>query len=248
MEDVKIIEKILVENGRIIDKYILHRFLEDYTDINKKISALIDKGFLVKLRKGTYYIAKLGSLGYTSISTHIIANTIGQESFVSFEGALKSHGMFDQGIKKYRSISQRQYLSKQLEEITYEYVKVKYNQYFGFNIENVDGGSARIATKERALLDLIEYKKSISNISLVLEKLKEYKSDIKFWLLYKYSKSYSQTTIKIVGLLLDILEINSSKFGKLINRESTSRMLKVNDKFSNKWRLYYNSAIEKQIA
>lgn len=244
MKDLDLIEQILVENGRILTTIQLSVYLKKYNDIYNKISSLIDKGLLVKLKNGTYYIAKIGSLGYTSISNYIIANTIGEQSFVSFEGALKFHGLFDQGARKYRSISLKQYLSKKLENITYEYIKVRDDQYFGFNLEKVNGGTARIATKERALLDFIEYKRSISTVSLVLEKLSEHKSDIKLGLLYKYSKKYSQTTIKTIGLLLDIVKIDSTKFEKLINKESTSKMLKDSNKFSNKWRLYYNSVLE----
>jgi predicted transcriptional regulator of viral defense system len=247
MKDFKIIGKILLEKGRITTTAQLTTYLNNYADINKKISSLIDKGLLVKLKKGTYYIAKIGSLGYTSTSNYIISNAIGEKSFVSFEGALKYLGVFDQGIKKYRAISLNQYLSKELEDITYEYVKVKENMYFGFNNEKVDGGNARIATLERALLDILEYKRSINTVSIVLEKLNLYKSEIKFSLLYKYARNYSQTTVKTLGLLLDLVEVESSQLEKLINKKSTSHMSNKTDKFSNKWRLYYNSAIEKQL-
>jgi predicted transcriptional regulator of viral defense system len=244
MKDLKIIEKILVNEGRIITTSQLSSYLTEYKDINKKISTLIDKGLLVKLKRGTYFISKIGSLGYISISNYIIANIIGKQSFVSFEVALKYHGLFDQGLKKYRSISLKQYLNKTLEQTTYEYVNVKKEQYFGFNLEKVDGGNARIASKERALLDLLEYKRSINTVSLVLEKLTEHTTEIDLELLIEYALNYSQTTIKILGLLLDIARIDSKGLEKHVKRNSTSRMLNISDKFSNKWRLYYNSILE----
>lgn len=245
MRDLKIIEKILINEGRIITREQLHSYLAQYKDINKKVSTLINKGLLVKLKRGTYYISKIGSLGYTSISNYLIANTIGKQSFVSFEGALKYHGIFDQGLKKYRSISLKQYLTKTLEEITYEYVKVRKEQYFGFNVEKVDGGNAKIAIKERAILDLLEYKRSINTVSLVLEKLTEDSSEIDLQLLTNYALKYSQTTIKILGLLFDIAQIDSKKLEKHVKRNSTSRMLNTSEKFSNKWRLYYECVLEK---
>jgi predicted transcriptional regulator of viral defense system len=244
MKDLKIIEKILVNEGRIITTSQLSSYLTEYKDINKKISTLINKGLLVKLKRGTYFISKIGSLGYISISNYIIANIIGKQSFVSFEVALKYHGLFDQGLKKYRSISLKQYLNKTLEQTTYEYVNVKKEQYFGFNLEKVDGGNARIASKERALLDLLEYKRSINTVSLVLEKLTEHTTEIDLELLIEYALNYSQTTIKILGLLLDIARIDSKGLEKHVKRNSTSRMLNISDKFSNKWRLYYNSILE----
>ncbi len=247
MKDLKLIEQILINEGRIVKQKQLLSYLSCYSDKNKKISSLINKGFLVKLKKGTYYIAKIGSLGFTSISNYIIANIIGEKSYVSFESALKYHGLFDQGIKKYKSISLAQYIAKKLEETTYEYVKVKNDIFFGFNIENVDGGNAKIAHVEKALLDMLEYNRTINTVSIVLEKFNVYGNEIKFSRLNKYAKSFSQTTIKTLGLLLDLSEIDSTNLEKLVKKESTSRMLKDTDKFSNKWRLYYNSAIEKQI-
>jgi predicted transcriptional regulator of viral defense system len=248
MKDLKLIEKILINEGRIITTVQLSSYLTEYKDINKKISTLVDKGLLVKLKRGTYFISKIGSLGYLSISNYIIANIIGKQSFISFEAALKYHGLFNQGLKKYRSISLKQYLTKTLEKITYEYVNVKEEQYFGFNLEKVDGGNARIASKERALLDLLEYKRSINTVSLVLEKLTEHTTEIDFKLLIEYALNYSQTTIKTLGLLLDIAELNnkSKKLEKHVKRNSTSRMLNSSEKFSNKWRLYYNSILENQ--
>jgi predicted transcriptional regulator of viral defense system len=246
MKDLRLIEKILINEGHIITRNQLIPYISEYKDINKKISTLIDKGLLVKLKRGTYYISQIGSLGYISISNYIIANTIGEQSFLSFEAALKYHGLFDQGLKKCRSISKKQYLTKTLEEITYEYVKVKEEQYFGYNLEKVDGGSARIASKERALLDLLEYNRSINTISLVLEKLIEHNFEIDTKLLIEYATKYSQTTIKILGLLLDIAQIDSNKLEKYVKKNSTSRMLVSSNKFSNKWRLYYDSILDDQ--
>ncbi|MEA3357025.1 MAG: hypothetical protein U9Q67_01165 [Patescibacteria group bacterium] len=247
MKNISLIENILVDKGRIVKYTDLKEYLTDFSDINKKISTLIDKGFLVNLRRGVYYISKLGSLGYTSLSNYIIANSIGEESFVSFDAALKFHGLFDQGLKKYRSISKKQYLVKSIEEISYEYIKVKDSNFLGYELQDVDGGQARIATMERALLDIIEYKKSISSLSLVLEKFSNYQKDIDFKLMLKYLENYSQITVKIVGFFLDLIGKDSKSIEVLVNQKSTSRIFKSSSKFSNKWRLYYDSVLEEQL-
>jgi predicted transcriptional regulator of viral defense system len=247
MGDIKIIQNLLLEKGRIVKHSDLTDFLSNYNNINNKISNLAEKGFLVNLRRGVYYISKLGSLGYTSISNYIIANAVGEQSFVSFEAALKYHGMFDQGLKKIRSISRKQYLDKTIEEITYEYITVKGSSYFGYEKVKVDGGNARVATKERALLDLIEYRRSVLNISLFYEKLNNYSHEIDFKRLISYAENYSQLTIKIVGFLFDKIDENSEYINSLINEKSTSRISESSDKFSNKWRLYYDSALDELL-
>ena len=248
MKDISTIEKMLVNHGRIIDHQTFSSYFTHLSNINNKISSLIKKGWLVSLKKGTYYITKLGSLGYATVSSYFIANIIGKKSFVSFEGALKYHGMFNQGLKKYRSISAKQYLSKKLEGITYNYIAVSKKDYFGFNKEKLDENMIRIASKERALLDLIEYQRTIYSVSLVIEIFQNHKGDIDLNLLAKYLKRYSQVTIKTIGLILDWLEIDSTLTLKLItSKASTSKLLDTSDKFNNKWRLYYDSILGKQI-
>lgn len=245
MKALKVLEQIIIKEGRIVTHSTISKYLKEYSDINKKISSLISKGLLVNLRRGVYYISKLGSLGYTSVSSYLIANAIGKKSFVSFEAALKYHSLFNQGLKKYRSISQNQYLEKELENITYEYIKVKKDRYFGFQSEKVDGGNARIAEKERALIDLIEYQRTIGSVSLVLEKLSNYTQEIDFTKLCNYLKCFSQVTIKTFGLFLDNMQIKSSELEKMINKKSTSRLFDSSIEFNNKWRLYYDSVILK---
>ena len=100
MKDIQIIENLLLKKGRIIKYSDLQEVLSKYKDVNNKIFQLTEKGLLVNLKKGLYYISKIGSLGYTSISNYIIANAIGKNSFVSCKSALKYHGYFNQGLRK----------------------------------------------------------------------------------------------------------------------------------------------------
>ncbi len=247
MKDIEIIENLLVEKGRIIEYADLKEVLNKYKDINNKIFQLTEKGLLVNLKKGLYYISKIGSLGYTSISNYIIANAIGNNSFVSFKSALKYYGYFDQGLKKILSISTKQYLTKTIENISYEYVKVSDDKYFGYEQYKVDGGIARIATKERVILDIIEYKRTITNVSLIQDIIKNNLSDFNVDKFNSYIKNYSQLTTKTLGLLLDFNNVNTEEINSLINKKSTSRMSKKADNFSNKWRLYYNSILEEDL-
>lgn len=248
MKDIKILEQLLIEKGRIITHLDLKKSLESYKNINNKINLLVKNGWLVNLKKGQYYITKLGSLGYTSISSLIIANQIGRGSFVSFEMALKHHGFFDQSVKKIRSISLKQYQSKKLENLLYQYITVNQNKYFGFGEQTVDGGIALVADKERALIDLIEFQRTANTVSLVLEKLNNHQKDLDFDLLIKYLKNYSQVTIKAFGLLLDLLKLDSKSIQSLVeNTTSTARLFKKSDSFNSKWRLYYDDVIINQV-
>jgi predicted transcriptional regulator of viral defense system len=247
MKDLEKLEKLLVENGRVITHDDVVKAFSELVSVNNKISKLIKKGWLVSLKRGIYYIAKLGSLGGVSISNYQLANIIGEKSFISFEASLKYHGLFDQGLKRYTSISRKQYHEKRIENITYSYVKVKEELFFGYEQKKIENQLVKIATRERALLDLIEYRRSLYSVSLVIEKIKNYKSEIDFKLLIKYLKKYSQVTIKTIGLILDLLKMDSRKIKLLVNSDnSTSKLLSNSSKFSSTWRIYYNPVLEEQ--
>jgi hypothetical protein len=64
-------------------------------------------------------------------TNYLIANTIGPQSFVSFDATIQFHGLFDQRLSKYRSASKKQYIEK-IEEIKYKYITVKNKNFFGF--------------------------------------------------------------------------------------------------------------------
>lgn len=244
-----ILEQALVQFGRTVTYEQLKELLSEYKNINDKIYKLIKEGWIVKLRRGLYYISKLGSLGFTSVSNYKIANLIGEESFVSFEAALKFHGLFDQSIKRYRSISTKQYLLKKLEGVQYKYIKVRSKNYFGWNEEDVDGGIARIAFKERALIDLLEYQRTINSVSLVLEKLQYSYDEFNQDWFFKYLGKYSKVTIKTFGILLDLINKDSSNVYLLLDKSntSTSYMFSSSETFNSKWRIYYDSILEEQV-
>jgi predicted transcriptional regulator of viral defense system len=162
---------------------------------------------------------------------------------------LKYHGLFDQGLKKYRSISQKQYLTKNIEDVEYSYIKVKKENYFGFQERQVDTDLVQIAEAERALLDLLEYQRTTHSVSLVLEKIQLYQSELNLSHLTDYASQFSQTSIKIMGFIFDLLQIDSSKLYQLIqSKDSTHRMFTSSAAFDKRWRLYYEEILKEQVA
>lgn len=249
LQKIEIIELAVVKFGSIITNSQLNGLLLGYKNKNDKIHKLLKEGWLVKLRRELYYISKIGSFGFTSISNYKIANLIGEESFVSFEAALKFHGLFDQSIRNYRSISKKQYLQKKIEEIDYKYIKVKDKNYFGWSEESVDGGIAIIALKERALLDLLEYHRTVNSVSLVLESLQNNYDDFgKDWFI-KNLQYYSKVTASSFGFLLDLVNRDSSYiYLTLIDKKiPTLKMFSSAKKFNKKWRIYYDPILEEQV-
>jgi predicted transcriptional regulator of viral defense system len=176
----------------------------------------------------------------------VVANLLVPESYVSFESALQQYGMFDQLTDKTISVSLKMYKAVKLNSTEYSFVKTKPEFYFGWQEVNVDNKSARVATPEKALIDMVNFHKSQYAIDLVIEKLQEYKNDLDMTRLNDYLCRFSLTTIKIFGLIFDLIGINSDKLYELSKtKHGTHWMLSGDSKFNAKWRLYYRAYFDK---
>jgi hypothetical protein len=80
----------------------------------------------------------------------------------------------------------------------------------------------------------------------VIEKLKEHKDDLQITKLSKYAGRMSTTTIKIFGVIFDLLALDSSYlYERIKTKKSTQWMLVGDKKFNAKWRLYYDEYFDK---
>jgi predicted transcriptional regulator of viral defense system len=165
---------------------------------------------------------------------------------VSFESALREHGMFDQLTDRTVSISLKMYKAVELAGTKYSFVKTKSEYYFGWQDIQIGSLSVRVATPEKALIDMVNFHKSQYSIDVVIEKIREQRNDLDMDRLIEYISRFSSTTVKIFGLIFDLLGFNSDKLYALVKgRHSTHWMLSGDRKFNAKWRLYYRDYFDK---
>ena len=100
-----------------------------------------------------------------------------------------------------------------------------------------------IAEKEKAILDMLYFRSSDYVITLVLEKLKEYKDQIDFKKLKNYATKYSLSMVRKIGFLLDQIGVDSQDLLSLSesNKKSHNKLTKTSDLYNAKWRLYYDT-------
>lgn len=244
-----VLEVLIVKYGQIVTFNQIISELErfwDYGQAKNVITKLVKNGWLIRIKKGLYAISDLSSRGFLSLSPYVIANLLLNESYVSFESALEYHGMFDQHVNKIVSISTRGYKTIFLQNIEYSFVKTKPSQYFGWEEVDTDGRIVRIATAEKALIDMVNFHKSKYAIDLMIEKLSLYRNSLDTIKMSEYLSKFSLTTVKIFGLIFDLLAIDSSQLYKLVEaNHGTHWMLPGDKKFSAKWRLYYDIYFDK---
>ena len=129
-------------------------------------------------------------------------------------------------------------------ETEIKFFKIKKELYFGFSSERSDIGVVNIASKEKALLDILYFSSNEHYLGLVWEKLKEFKSDFDFSSLKKYSQKFGVEMTRKVGFLLDKLGIDADDLMVNFKRKSDYGRLTKNSKtFNSKWRIYFDDTI-----
>lgn len=245
----KILEDLIVKHGQIVTSHQIYDEagkLLDYQQTKNLVLKLVKNGWLIRIKRGLYAISDLSSRGFLNLSPFVVANLLEPNSYVSFESALQQYGMFDQLTNKIVSVSLKQHKSVDLSGTEYSFVKTKSEYFFGWQDVQIGSYTARIASPEKALIDMVNFHKSEYSVDLVIEKLTEHKNDLDFTRFTDYLIKYSTTTQKIFGFTFDLLRIDSDRLYKKVSSQmGTNWMLPGDKKFNAKWRLYYSEYFDK---
>lgn len=243
-KDGELLEMLITKYGKVATVKQIEAEAEntwDYQQTHNRIQQLVKNGWLIRIKRGLYAINDLSSRGFLSISPYVIANLLAEDSYVSFEAALNYRGMFDQFVKQYTSVSLKQYKETTLESIQYRFVKSQEKFFIGWDQLEIENMSARIANAEKALVDLIYFHTGNYIVDLVIEKMKNHKEDLNIENLKLYASLASQKTVKIFGLLFDLLGWDSESLLHLLEGTRSTHRININDKtFNAKWRIYYD--------
>lgn len=244
-KDSELLENLIAKAGLFVTFEQVFKELSSSMsrqEIRNLVSKLVRNGWLVRIKKGIYYITTLESRGVFNISNFIISQILSEDSYISCESALQHYGMFDQHLKTVTSISLKRISKKEIQGTIFEFITTSKNNFYGWNELEMEGRSVKIATIEKAILDMLNFKRTIHSTDLVLEKLKDYQGSINISRLNKFSEKQSVTTQRILGFLFDKAGIDSSYLHNLTKGEtSNSRMTKDSKLFNAKWRLYYHN-------
>lgn len=205
------------------------------------VKGLADAGWLVRVKRGTYQIAEMSSLGTLSLSRFVVAQIILPDSYVSFESALQHWGMYDQMLGVVTSVALQQYPSTEVEGTRYRYVKTSQAYFYGWQVEEINQHQVRIALPEKALLDMVQFHRSRLSLSLVREKLAAYYHQLDFERLEELLLRANLTTLRIWGHLLDQLGLDTAQlWARSSESTSVSKVTRHSQVYDAKWRLYYN--------
>ncbi|OGS23489.1 MAG: hypothetical protein A2297_01685 [Elusimicrobia bacterium RIFOXYB2_FULL_48_7] len=242
-KELKFLENAVATYGVIVTFEQLSKISTDKQrqSVRNFTSKLSKKGWLVRIKRGVYFVAGIESLGFSGLSVYKTAQLLCAGCYVSFEAALQYHGMFDQGLKVIRSVSTNACKAKEIENVVYEFVKARGGLFYGFSEQRVENYLVKIASPEKAILDILCFGRSVHSADLVLEKLKAYKDDLDLSRFKEYCSRQPVTVKRILGFLFDKAGIDSGfVYDAVKGIHNSSLMAAGSGKFNAKWRLYYD--------
>ncbi len=248
---IKDIEDIIASSGKIAATNDIHKAIgKQYSRFvfKKRIYELKEKGWLIPLRRGLYFISDISSRGFVNISPIVIAGAFGKDSYVSLDSALSHYGFFEQMLRAVTSVTTLKTRKYVFQNNTYRFLKINKKLYFGFRTENIEGYYAKIAELEKVVLDYLYFKNDTYSIDLLLEKLQRAKDTIDFKKLFTYARKFPEATKRKLGFILDVLRIDTGELHAIIEAKGYSKLTPGSKKFNAKWRLYYEDRFTQQAS
>ena len=248
-QELALIENLIKQYGNIVDFAIICQQLDKQKsrqEIKNFVSNLVKKGWLMRVKRGVYIISDIASRGIIGLNQLTIAQIIDKNSYISFEAALQHYGLFDQYLRTISSIGLKKSYSKKFNDWLFQYFKAKNNSLAGYREFNMDGRLVKIATKEKAIIDFLIYKRSFGNIDLIIEKLKNYQNEFDIRQLIKLASGCTLTVKRSLGVILDSAGLDSARLYEAVkSNKNHSFMTAKNKAFNAKWRIYTEKYLEK---
>lgn len=245
------LEDIIVSSGKIVTADDIHKALgKKYSKfaLRKRVYQLKEKGWLVPLRRGLYFVSDISSRGFVNVSPVVVAGAFCKDSYVSLDSALSHYGLFEQMLRIVSSVTKLKSNKYVFQNNTYRYLKISGKLYFGFKTENIEGYYAKIAELEKVILDYLYFKNDTYSIDLLIEKLQKAKDRIDLKKLFAYARKFPEATKRKLGFILDMLKIDTTELHKNVSTKGYSKLTSGSKKFNAKWRLYYEDRFTGQVS
>lgn len=241
-KDLKFIEAVIVNYGFVVSVLELKTLFHEmsFNELHQELKLLVKRGWLIRIKQGYYAVANLESHNYSNISPLAISSIFVPGSYVSFEYALNYHGLFDQLPNLVTAVTPLKTKKYKFQNLDFYFVRAKQSMMTGYKEIEIDDQKAMIAEAEKALLDFLHFRKDSYTIDLVLEKLKELRSDITIDRLIEYANLYPVSIQRRIGYLMDICKFESDKlYEKVKKSPGFAKLTRSSNKFNAKWRIYY---------
>ena len=135
---------------------------------------------------------------------------------MSFGQALQHHGMYDQLLSTVISVSLKQHKQVVLDGINFRYIKTQDKYFFGYEEVRVDGRIVRVATAEKALIDMLQFHRTTGAVDIVTEKVLTYHHDLDVDRLRDYLARSPHVVRKLMDSILAKTDISDRSIPQAI--------------------------------
>jgi len=191
--------------------------MSEVSNVNGKIAYMVNKGELIRLKKGVYTLGK--DYQTASPNTISLANTLYAPSYVSFDYALSYYGLIPERVYEITSATMRmkKEFDTPLGRFTYRSVPLQaYALGIDWLYDDINGGKL-IATSEKALCDKIRSDRGIGRLSQ--QALRDY---LEFDLRIDMDLLYALNTELIMVIATAYRSSNLKNLSKLISKRKQS--------------------------
>ncbi len=248
--EFSVLEDAIVKYGTVVTfKQIQQYFDKDVKYTRKRISRLVEQGWLTRIKKGLFAVSDLSTRGALSIDHRVVVNLLIQNAYISFQSALHFHGIYDQLLSGISAVSLERHKKRTVRGYEYKFIYTQEKYFYGWDIYEIDGREVKIADIEKALIDMIQFHRTTYTTDLVLEKLLGYQDEIDQDKLMQYLLKSNLVTRRIFGFLLDCAGMDTKQLlHSMAGRSSVSSISKSrNNIYNHKWKLYYDQHFTKYV-
>ena len=208
--------------GEVFDYQTLLTVLTLYASPRDKISDLLRKKIIIRVKKGLYVFAQDEHSQPYRFET--LANLIYGPSYISLDYALQIHGLIPERVETVTSVTigQSKYFTTPVGNFSYRRIRLEAYAMGIDLIENSDGNSFLLATPEKALVDKLQSDRGFAIRSLtaleqyLTESLRIEMSDVLQMgagQIQRYATGYRS---KKVAILARLIQCQQNKAGKLL--------------------------------
>jgi predicted transcriptional regulator of viral defense system len=144
-----------------VDTATLRQALSKYKSPDDKIGDMVRCGELLRVRRGLYAVAR--DCRQTFLSLEVLANILYGPSYISLEYALSWYGMIPERVSELTAVCLGRSRSFETGVGNFSYCSIKKAAYIeGYDLVFMsDKRSFLMATREKALVDLIENRRDV---------------------------------------------------------------------------------------
>lgn len=194
-----------------------------YDEAKKIATNLVNKKWLDRLKRGTYLIVPLeaGETGTYTEHEFVIASHLADPTYISYWSALNHHNLTEQVPLTVYAATTERVPERTIHNVTYKFVTLTENKFFGYEKVAVSNHTVNIATLEKTLADCADHPEHCGGIIELAKALSNAETLETATLADHLLKMGNGAAIKRIVYLTDLLDIDVERREELEDQFTT---------------------------